>query len=109
MLPTAVKPGCPLAQHLPRPALVSVMCVIKNGFQGRLVNISHDRGIEVAAGLCRVGKVYDVEHWSVLLLCGGNKHRQASEIKRAIEYLKDFKERTRNRRGTNERQDQRFA
>jgi putative addiction module killer protein len=31
----------------------------------------------------------------VLLLCGGDKRKQASEIKRALEYLKDYKERTR--------------
>ena len=33
----------------------------------------------------------------VLLLCGGDKSRQTSDIKRAIEYLEDFKERTRSR------------
>ena len=33
----------------------------------------------------------------VLLLCGGDKRRQASDIKRAIEYLEDFKERTRRK------------
>ena len=33
----------------------------------------------------------------VLLLCGGSKHGQSSDIKRAIEYLKDFKERTRSK------------
>jgi putative addiction module killer protein len=32
----------------------------------------------------------------VLLLCGGDKRRQSSDIKRAIEYLEDFKERTRS-------------
>lgn len=31
----------------------------------------------------------------VLLLCGGDKRQQWSDIKRAIEYLKDFKIRTR--------------
>jgi len=31
----------------------------------------------------------------VLLLCGGDKHKQASDITRAIEYLHDYKERTR--------------
>jgi putative addiction module killer protein len=31
----------------------------------------------------------------VLLLCGGGKHGQSSDIKRAIDYLKDFKKRTR--------------
>ena len=30
----------------------------------------------------------------VLLLCGGDKRQQSSDIKRAIEYLQDFKERT---------------
>ncbi len=30
----------------------------------------------------------------VLLLCGGDKRKQASDIKRALEYLKDYRERT---------------
>jgi putative addiction module killer protein len=30
----------------------------------------------------------------VLLLCGGDKSKQASDIKRALEYLKDYGERT---------------
>lgn len=30
----------------------------------------------------------------VLLLCGGDKRRQSSDIQRAIEYLSDYKERT---------------
>ena len=30
----------------------------------------------------------------VLLLCGGDKRKQSSDIARAIEYLKDYKERT---------------
>jgi len=33
----------------------------------------------------------------VLLLCGGDKRRQLSDMKRAIEYLEDFKERTRSK------------
>ena len=33
----------------------------------------------------------------VLLLCGGDKRGQSSDINRAIEYLKDFKERTRSK------------
>jgi putative addiction module killer protein len=33
----------------------------------------------------------------VLLLCGGDKRGQSSDIKRAIEYLEDFKERTRSK------------
>lgn len=32
---------------------------------------------------------------SVLLLCGGDKRRQAADIKRALEYLKDYQERSR--------------
>lgn len=35
-----------------------------------------------------VGKV------CVLLLCGGDKRKQSSDIDRALEYLKDYKERT---------------
>jgi len=30
----------------------------------------------------------------VLLLCGGDKRKQSSDVRRAIEYLKDYKERT---------------
>ena len=30
-----------------------------------------------------------------LLLCGGDKRKQSSDIDRALEYLKDYKERTR--------------
>jgi len=33
----------------------------------------------------------------VLLLCGGDKRGQSSDINRAIDYLKDFKERTRSK------------
>ena len=33
----------------------------------------------------------------VLLLCGGDKRKQWSDIDRALEYLKDYKERTRHR------------
>jgi putative addiction module killer protein len=31
----------------------------------------------------------------VLLLCGGDKSRQSADIRRATEYLKDYRERTR--------------
>ena len=31
---------------------------------------------------------------SCVLLCGGDKSKQASDIKRALEYLKDYRERT---------------
>ena len=30
----------------------------------------------------------------VLLLCGGDKRKQASDIRRALEYLKDYRERS---------------
>ena len=33
----------------------------------------------------------------VLLLCGGDKRRQSSDIGRALKYLEDYKERTRTR------------
>ena len=33
---------------------------------------------------------------SVLLLCGGDKRKQSSDIARAAEYLKDYRERTAN-------------
>lgn len=31
---------------------------------------------------------------SVLLLCGGDKRKQSADVERALEYLKDYKERT---------------
>lgn len=34
---------------------------------------------------------------SVLLLCGGDKRRQSSDIDRALAYLDDYKDRTRKR------------
>jgi putative addiction module killer protein len=30
----------------------------------------------------------------VLLLCGGDKRKQSSDIQRGLEYLRDYKERT---------------
>ena len=33
----------------------------------------------------------------VLLLCGGDKRRQSADIARALDYLKDYKERTGHR------------
>ena len=30
----------------------------------------------------------------VLLLCGGDKRKQSSDIKRALDYLKDYREQT---------------
>jgi putative addiction module killer protein len=33
----------------------------------------------------------------VLLLCGGDKRRQSSDIDRALKYIEDYKERTRAR------------
>ncbi len=35
-----------------------------------------------------------VEQTCVLLLCGGDKRRQAADINRAVEYWNDYKERT---------------
>jgi putative addiction module killer protein len=36
-----------------------------------------------------------IEGECVLLLCGGDKRRQSSDIERASEFLKDYKERSR--------------
>jgi len=33
----------------------------------------------------------------VLLLCGGDKRKQAADIERALDYLADYRERTRSR------------
>ena|ERR1051326_5373380 len=35
-----------------------------------------------------------IKQTCVLLLCGGDKRKQSADIDRAIEYLKDYKERT---------------
>jgi putative addiction module killer protein len=35
-----------------------------------------------------------LEETSVLLLCGGDKRKQTADIKRAIEYMNDYKRRT---------------
>ena len=35
-----------------------------------------------------------VDRVCVLLLCGGGNRKQSSDIKRALEYLKDYRERT---------------
>ena len=41
-------------------------------------------------------RVYDamIGKECVLLLCGGDKRKQSSNIERALEYLKDYKERS---------------
>lgn len=44
-----------------------------------------------------------VEKARVLLLCGGDKRKQSSEIQRALGYLKDYKERARLDETQNER------
>jgi putative addiction module killer protein len=49
------------------------------------VRIDYGPGYRVY--LCRQGPIL------VLLLCGGNKADQSRDIERAIEYLKDWKER----------------
>jgi len=47
----------------------------------------------------RLGPGYRVYYAMVgreclLILCGGDKRKQSSDIERALEYLKDYKERT---------------
>jgi putative addiction module killer protein len=50
------------------------------------LRINWGPGYRVYYGL--VGRV------CILLLCGGDKRKQSSDIKRALEYLKDYRERT---------------
>ena len=50
------------------------------------LRINWGHGYRVYYGL--VGRV------CILLLCGGDKRKQSSDIKRALEYLKDYRERT---------------
>ena len=35
-----------------------------------------------------------LDHTCVLLLCGGHKPKQSADIERALDYLKDYQERT---------------
>ena len=50
------------------------------------LRINWGPGYRVYYGL--VGRV------CILLLCGGDKRKQSSDIKRALEYLQDYRERT---------------
>ncbi len=46
-----------------------------------------------------------IEKACVLLLCGGDKRKQSSDIQRALAYLNDYKKRTEH----DESKSQRFA
>lgn len=37
---------------------------------------------------------YDIDNVLVLFISGGDKHRQSSDIEKAMKYLEDYKERT---------------
>jgi putative addiction module killer protein len=56
--------------------------------QGGLFELRIDWGPGYRVYYVIVGKAL------VLLLCGGDKRKQSSDIKRALEYLKDYRERT---------------
>ncbi len=56
--------------------------------RGGLFELRIDWGPGYRVYYARVGKE------CVLLLCGGDKRKQSSDIKRALEYLKDYTERT---------------
>ena len=57
--------------------------------RGGLFELRIDWGPGYRVYYALVGKV------CVLLLCGGDKRKQSSDIRRALEYLKDYRERTR--------------
>ncbi len=56
--------------------------------RGGLFEMRIDWGPGYRVYYAMVGKV------CVLLLCGGDKRKQSSDIRRALEYLKDYRERT---------------
>jgi putative addiction module killer protein len=56
--------------------------------RGGLFELRIDWGPGYRVYYALAGKTY------VLLLCGGDKRKQSSDIKRALEYLKDYRERT---------------
>jgi|ERR1700690_19977 len=56
--------------------------------RGGLFELRIDWGPGYRVYYAQVGKA------CVLLLCGGDKRKQSSDIKRALEYLKDYGERT---------------
>jgi putative addiction module killer protein len=57
--------------------------------RGGLFELRIDRGPGYRVYYATIGRT------CVLLLCGGDKRKQSSDIKRAAEYLKDYLERTR--------------
>lgn len=57
--------------------------------RGRLFELRIDWGPGYRAYYAMIGRN------CVLLLCGGDKRKQSSDIKRAAEYLRDYLERTR--------------
>jgi len=56
--------------------------------RGGLFELRIDWGPGLRVYYALVGREY------VLLLCGGDKRKQSSDIKRALEYLRDYRERT---------------
>ena len=56
--------------------------------RGGLFELRIDWGPGYRVYYALVGRAY------VLLLCGGDKRKQSSDIKRALEYLNDYRERT---------------
>jgi putative addiction module killer protein len=56
--------------------------------RGGLFELRIDWGPSYRVYYAQVGRT------CVLLLCGGDKSKQASDIKRALEYIKDYRERT---------------
>ena len=57
--------------------------------RGGLFELRIDRGPGYRVYYATIGRT------CVLLLCGGDKRKQSTDIKRAAEYLKDYLERTR--------------
>ena len=56
--------------------------------RGRISELRIDWGPGYRVYYAMIGKA------CVLLLCGGDKRKQSSDIRRALEYLQDYRERT---------------
>jgi len=65
--------------------------VTRNRFGGGISELRIDWGPGYRVYYALVGRT------CVLLLCGGDKRKQSTDIQRAIEYLRDYHERTQSK------------
>ncbi|OGI04222.1 MAG: hypothetical protein A2Y25_08880 [Candidatus Melainabacteria bacterium GWF2_37_15] len=67
---------------------------LEYGYYGEFEQINEDL-FELKLKFGKGYRIYysDINNKLVLFLSGGDKHRQSADIKKAIEYLNDYKER----------------